>query len=279
MCARVLIGVPSLETPFVFMSRRLWSAPAVGRALRSVTYRYIERLARTPNRFRSVTVLGLHLNANVTDFVFSSIYFANHPYEEHLTRYFAEHLGPGSVFVDVGANCGYFSMLAAGLVGPSGRVFSFEPNPPVFRELADHLERNGLQDRVHTFELALSDRADSRTLFVTPQHSGLSTMVSESIVAAGHFGGATSVAVNTIRFDDWREKQSVGRVDLMKIDVEGFEAQVLAGMIESLRALRIRRVVCETNWDSPAHRLLVEIGFRPAALENVGSVWNIAYEL
>jgi FkbM family methyltransferase len=275
----LLIDLPWLETPFVFMSRRCWSAPAAGRFFRSVTYRYIERLARTPNRFRSVTVLGLHLNANVTNFVFSGIYFGNVPYEEHLTRYFAEHLGPGSVFVDVGANCGYFSMLAAGLTGESGRIFAFEPNPPVFRELADHLERNGLQDRVHTFELALSDRADSRTLFVTPQHSGLSTMVSESIVAAGHFGGATAVAVQTIRFDEWREKQSVGRVDLMKIDVEGFEAQVLAGMVESLRALRIRRVVCETNWDSPAHQLLVEIGFRPTALENVGSVWNIAYEL
>src|SRR6185436_12486312 len=170
---------------------------AVGRVLRSVSYRYIERLGRTPNRFRSVTVLGLHLNANVTDFVFSGIYFADLPYEEHLTRYFAEHLGPGSVFVDVGANCGYFSMLAAGLVGPSGRVFSFEPNPPVFRELADHLDRNGLRDRVHTFELALGARPDSRTLFVTQQHSGLSTMVSESIVAAGHFGEATAVAVQT----------------------------------------------------------------------------------
>lgn len=247
--------------------------------MRSVTYRYVARLAKTQNRFRSVTVLNLHLNANVTDFVFSGIYFGDVPYETHLTRYFAEHLRPGSVFVDVGANCGYFSMIAAGLAGASGRIFSFEPNPPVFQELTDHLQRNGLQGRVHTFQVALSDRADSQTLFVTPQHSGLSTMVSDSIVAAGHFGGATAVAVNTIRFDEWWNTQAIDRVDLMKIDVEGFEAQVLAGMVESLRARRIARVVCETNWDSPAHCLLVECGFRPRILENVGSVWNIAYEL
>lgn len=278
-CARLLLVAPPLEAPFAFFSRRLWSLPAVGRFIRSVTYRYVDRLAQTSNRFRSVTVQGFRLTANVTDFVFSGIYFGGVAYESRLTRYFVEHLRPGGVFVDVGANCGYFSMLAAGLTGASGRIFSFEPNPPVFRELADHVERNGLHGRVRAFELALSDRADSRTLFVTPRHSGLSTLVTDSIVAAGHFGVASTVVVNTITFDEWREQQSIDHVDLMKIDVEGFEAEVLAGMVDSLRARRIARLVCETNWDSPAHRRLVLLGFRPTLLENVGSVSNIAYEL
>ena len=125
-----MLAAPMLETPFVFVSRRLWSAPAVGRFCRSSAYRYVDGLSRRPDRFRSVTVQGFRLTANVTDFVFSGIYFGAVPYEPLLTGYFVEHLRPGAVFVDVGANCGYFSMLAAGLVGPSGRVFSFEPNPP-----------------------------------------------------------------------------------------------------------------------------------------------------
>ena len=275
-----MLAAPMLETPFVFVSRRLWSAPAVGRFCRSSAYRYVDGLSRRPNRFRSVNVQGFRLTANVTDFVFSGIYFGAVPYEPRLTGYFVEHLRPGAVFVDVGANCGYFSMLAAGLIGPSGRVFSFEPNPPVCRELAEHLERNALQDRVRVFELALSDRrTDNASLFVTSQHSGLSTLVTDSSVAGEAFGRAMTVPVKTIPFDEWREGESVDRVDLMKIDVEGFEAQVLGGMVQSLRDRRVARLVCETNWDSPAHRMLVDIGFQPAILENVGSTSNIAYEL
>ena len=280
VCARLVLSAPVLEGPFVFATRRLWSVPAIGRFCRSWAYRYVDGLSRTPNRFRSVTVQGLRLTANVTDFVFSGIYFGAVPYEPRLTQYFVDHLRPGGVFVDVGANCGYFSMLAAGLIGTSGRVFSFEPNPPVFRELAEHLSRNALIDRVRAFELALSDRrTDNASLFVTSQHSGLSTLVSDSIVAAGHFGGSTAVPIKTVLFDDWRDAQSVDRIDLMKIDVEGFEAQVLGGMRQCLRQRRVARIVCETAWDSPAHRLLVECGFKPMTLENVGSVDNIAYEL
>src|SRR5262245_23456010 len=280
LCARLILAAPILERPFVFVTRRLWFVPALGRFCRSSTYRYVDGLSRTDNRFRPVTVAGFPLSVNATDFVFSRIYFAAEPYEPRLTRYVVEHLRPGGVFVDVGANCGYFSMLAAGLTGASGRVSPFEPNPPVFRELAEHLSRNGLRERVRVFELALSDRrTDNASLFVTAQHSGLSTLVSDSVVAAGHFGQPTAVQIKTVMFDAWREEQSVDRVDLMKIDVEGFEAQVLAGMVQSLRARRIARLVCETKWDGPAHRLLVECGFKPVTLENVGSADNIAYEL
>jgi len=271
-----MFGAPWLEAPFVFVTRRLWSVAVVGRLCRSITYRYIARLSRSPNRFRSVVVQGIQLTANVTDFVFSGIYFGNLPYEAHLTHYLFEHLRPGAVFVDVGANSGYFSMLAA---GTSARVFAFEPNPPVFRELSDHLDRNIPDGRVRAFELALSDRADRASLFVTAEHSGLSTLVSDSIVAAGYFGQPSAVSVKTMTFDEWRERESVDRVDLMKIDVEGFEARVLAGMARSLRERRIARVVCETAWDGAAHRMLVDSGFKPTFLENVGSVDNIAYEL
>lgn len=61
------------------------------------------------------------------------------------------------------------------------------------------------------------------------------------------------------------KQHSVDRVDLMKIDVEGFEAHVLAGMAAALSERRISRVVCETAWDSAAHRMLVERGFRPTS--------------
>jgi FkbM family methyltransferase len=227
-----------------------------------------------------VTVEGIPMTADVTHFVFSGNYFGAVPYEAHLTRYFADHLRAGSVFVDVGANCGYFSLLAAGLTGASGRIFAFEPNPPVFDELSRHVQLNSVGDRVRMFKLALSDaRVEGVPLFVSPLQSGLSTFITQRATSEQCFGRPGTVSVETVTFDEWREHESADHVDLMKIDVEGFEAQVLAGMIRSLRARRIRRIVCETTWDSPAHRLLVDAGFKPRFLENVGSVDNIAYEL
>jgi FkbM family methyltransferase len=264
----------------VRLSRAMWSAPVVGRFLRSVAYRYASQLSKSDNPFRSVTVHGVQMTAHVGSLAFTGIYFGSVPYEAELTRYLVEHLAPGDVFVDAGANGGYFTLLASGVTGPSGRAFAFEPNPPVFRELADHIARNALGDRVRTFELGLSDRrSEDASLFVHRDHSGFSTLLSEADIPAQYVDLYTPVRVRTITFDRWRELESVDRVDVMKIDVEGFEAQVLAGMVESLRARRIGRLVCETSWDSPAHRLLVQHGFRPTILESVGSLSNIAYEL
>lgn len=103
--------------------------------------------------------------------------------------------------------------------------------------------------------------------------------LSGATLAAEHFGPPSPVMVKTVTFDQWREIESVDRVDLMKIDVEGFEAQLLAGMVQSLGARRVARLVCETSWDGAAHLLLVEIGFRPTLLERVGSVANLVYDL
>ena len=278
-CAGVIVGLPWLEPPFVRFSRLIWSAPIIGRFFRSVAYRYAGKLTSTDDQFRSVSVQGFPLTANVTNFSFTGIYFGGVPYEEALTRYLVEHLRPDSVFVDVGANAGYFSLLASALTGPSGRGFAFEPNPPVYRLLAEHVARNALGDRVRTFEVALGERrSEAVSLFVSPAHSGLSTILTSPDIPS-EFSRYRPVQVSTITFDEWRKQDSVDRVDLMKIDVEGFEAHVLKGMAGSLRERRIVRVVCETAWDSPAHRMLVEFGFRPTFLESVGAIANIAYNL
>jgi hypothetical protein len=70
----------------------------------------------------------------------------------------------------------------------------------------------------------------------------------------------------------------IDRVDLLKIDAEGAEAHVVRGMSAALQAKRIDAIVCETQWDSEAHRLLCESGFVPRALETNGPLTNIAYE-
>ena len=89
--------------------------------------------------------------------------------------------------------------------------------------------------------------------------------------------GAPTIDVATRTFDDFLAASSIERVTLMKIDVEGAEMEVLAGMRASLASGRVRHVILETAVDRPAHRLLLDLGFRATHLESVGPVDNIAY--
>jgi hypothetical protein len=121
-----------------------------------------------------------------------------------------------------------------------------------------------------------SDRSAERVLLYIPEHDGFATLALHETHAASYVAGASAIDVTTRTFDDWLAASSI-KVALMKIDVEGAEMSVLAGMRTALAAGRVRRVILETGTDSAAHRLLVNQGFRPSHIESVGPVDNIAY--
>jgi hypothetical protein len=124
---------------------------------------------------------------------------------------------------------------------------------------------------------ALSDRSAERVLLYIPEHDGFATLALDETHAASYVAGASAIDVTTRTFDDWLAASSIETVALMKIDVEGAEMSVLAGMRTALAAGRVRRVILETGTDSAAHRLLVNQGFRPSHIESAGPVDNIAY--
>ncbi len=232
-------------------------------------------------RFRRVMVGDTPLILDVTEFTTSGLYFGNSPYEPKTTSYIGQRLRPGHIFVDVGANHGYFTILAAALVGERGRVFAFEPNPPVFRQLEQHVRLNGFEHRVVLVQQALSDTSrDGARLFVSQcsGNSGLSSLVpAASTIAMGGLSPDHTIPVQTMTFDRWLEGSGVEHVDLVKIDTEGAEAEVIRGMKDALRNGRIGVVVCETQWGSDAHRLLCGFDLVPQAIENIGHLTNIAY--
>jgi len=104
-----------------------------------------------------------------------------------------------------------------------------------------------------------------------------SLMPAASTLAIGGLSPDRTILVRTGTFDRWLAASGVRRVDLVKIDTEGAEAHVVRGMSEALRDGRVGAVVCETRWDSDAHRLLCGFGLVPQALETVGPLANIAY--
>ena len=141
-------------------------------------------------------------------------------YEPHLTRFFERHVRPGMTVVDVGANVGYYTMLAAGLVGETGRVLAFEPNSENCRLILLSLHRNGLGN-VALHPLGLSDKAGS-AYFSTHLGSNGGFLPS----AEATLMDPNCVVVPTMKLDDLTVST---RVDLMKLDTEGAEGLILAG--------------------------------------------------
>jgi FkbM family methyltransferase len=279
-CAE-FVARTALERRFVQIGRSAWSRPFIGRFYRSTAVRLADRFRKRGSQFRRVVVEGVPLVFDVSEFTASGLYFAGIPWEPQTTACLAHRLREGAVFVDVGANHGYFTVLAAALVGSTGQVVAFEPNPAVLDQLRTHVRLNNFDARVTTVPAALADAPqDAGTLFVStePGNSGLSSLVaSPAYVRNGWLAHDRTVSVPVDTFDRWFESSALPRVDLVKIDVEGAEDRVLAGMAGSLAAGKVGAVICETPWEGPAHSTLCAAGFVPTRLEDFGDVCNILY--
>jgi FkbM family methyltransferase len=149
-------------------------------------------------------------------------------HEAGVERVLRKSLRPGSVFVDVGANIGLYTRLASRIVGPSGRVYAMEPQPAALRLL-----QANARDLPNTtiLPLAIGEQSGEMEFFI--KEKGDTSSFDPD-------GAASSVRVPVSTLD--RELSTAARVDLVKIDVEGFEMEVLRGAVETLR--RHRPLVC-----------------------------------
>ncbi len=145
-------------------------------------------------------------------------------YEPGLSALLRKHLREGDVFVDVGANIGYFTLLAAACVGPKGQVHSFEPNPHTF----DVLKRNVALNRfsqVTLNNLALSNQAGTIRLWIGNEYvdSGLASMrqTSQSLIK--------TVVCQSITLDQYVANKGIGKIRAVKLDIEGAELLALQG--------------------------------------------------
>ncbi len=146
-------------------------------------------------------------------------------------RFFFER---SACFVDVGANYGFYSVLAA-LCNPALRVVSFEPLPAIFEGLKKNVILNQLQARIHCENLALSSQTGTATLYLPPTTGNdLESTGTLSLDSWQVRQKSEPVQVQTIRLDDYDLRHSM-RVDVIKIDVEDFEADVLVGMERVVR--------------------------------------------
>lgn len=204
-------------------------------------------------------------------------YGMNLVHEEETTALFKKLVKPGDVVLDLGANIGYFTMLAARLVGPTGKVFSFEPEPANFRYLSKNIEINGFGNALAS-QVAVADKPGKTRLFVCSYDSGHHTINQAEGIEAyrrGRKSVVTSIDIDTVSIDEFLRGKT-DRVDIIKMDVEGAEALALAGMKETLARNRDVKVFLEyfpllmrkmhTSPEAYAESLLTDFGFSMYAI-------------
>jgi FkbM family methyltransferase len=201
------------------------------------------------------------------------------------TAYLLEHLRPVDVFADIGANVGYMSLQAARRVGPGGAVWAFEPNPRLAGLIRESVRRNQFEGWVHPVEVALAEADDpGRPFYLSaePTNSGLSSLTPDaSHQVAGRMDMITPFTVPVTSLDSFVAERRIERLDAVKIDVEGAEHLVVAGMRASLARLRPRFVICETALDSTAAVVMGQAGYQGRMLEPMaadGGWGNVLFE-
>ncbi|MCC5637246.1 FkbM family methyltransferase [Nostoc sp. CHAB 5844] len=154
--------------------------------------------------------------------------------------------------VDVGANIGYMTGLMAARIGKSGKVYSFEPNPEVYNELINNINRWNLDlgwNHIKTEQLALSDHAGNGFLYVSENREA-GRLAEESIINETNLSITTkqthSVALQRL------DKVIDDDIGVMKLDVEGHELAVLEGATKLIIHGRIRDIVFEEHKGYPS---------------------------
>ena len=180
------------------------------------------RLAKTPFEGIVKVTGGIAMDLVTSDFLQREIFISG-DFEPDVRRAIQRILKPGGVFLDVGANVGFFALQAAKAVGPNGKVHAFEPAPKARDALERNLQLNGVKN-VTAFAVALSDSAGRAGLFLDAKNNSGASALHRSP------NSGAEVEVELDSYDRFASQNGLPVPTLVKIDVEGAEVKVLHGM-------------------------------------------------
>lgn len=237
---------------------------------------WVRTAFRGPLTVDSTSADGVEFRCRIPDLIPMYIYLFG-TWEPDLSAFLRRRLHPGDTFVDVGANIGCMTALAGKLVGPRGTVVAIEPLPAVISELEEIVARNDLTN-VRLVAAAASDRDHELPLYVGPSYNiGLtSTVARRGLHEQGRARAAPLGSLLT--------SQELATARVIKIDVEGAEDRVLAGILASVDALAADvELVVELSprcWSDPQLRPIdvlrpfLERGFHVYLLPNDYAPWR-----
>ena len=220
-----------------------------------------------------VDVKDYKMYVSLSDTAVGLTIYKTKSYEPHVSKAITERLKSGMVFVDIGANIGYFSLLAANLIGPDGKVFAFEPYQYNVKLLFLNSRINGFEN----IEIIPCAVADKKSLFA------YDNMASNGVISelnADLNALLSTTLVNSIMLDE--ALQNINKMDIIKIDVEGAEYLALGGGRKLLKKHRpiifsefappSLQVVSKVSAETYLQQLLVDDNYNISVLDTRGDV-------
>ncbi|MFF2065840.1 FkbM family methyltransferase [Streptomyces sp. NPDC058200] len=183
-----------------------------------------------PQRTVARTLFRDRFEVDTVDLIQRFIYMFG-VWEPHLSHWIRARLQPGDVFVDVGANIGYFSVLASRLVGSTGRVVSIEASPDFHQRLLDDALLNKCEN-IRALNIAVSDKRETlRFVLASSQNRGANSIVPYDGPVESSFESDARPLSEILRAEE------VARARIVKIDVEGAEGSVVRGLLPALDSM------------------------------------------
>lgn len=200
-------------------------------------------------------------------------------HESHVTAVFRNRIGTGMSVLDVGANLGYFTMLATSLVGPSGHVMAIEPNPGNIKLLEASRRANAFANV--TVVQAAAGRELGLLMLNTSHSNGTTSALSNELRAL-----IDSVTVPSMKIDELMPQDR--KLDFIKIDIEGAEFNALLGAAKTIQRWH-PIIVSEfapdmmpmiAGVDGPAYlQLLIDFGYKIAVIEQDGTLTDCKQDI
>ena len=209
----------------------------------------------------------LYMQDNVSErkFLFLPQFFDR--YERDLMK---RSLHEGSVFIDIGANAGIYTMTAAALVGETGRVLAIEPNPAVLDRLKFNMALNGFERRILVEQACVSDAEGTVDLMLDDSNLGGSSLVTDR---QGH-----KISVPAYPLLSILKKYQLTHIDALKIDIEGAEDMALVPFLEAApKELYPRFMILENSekhWKKDLQGTLKAAGYFLIETTRMNLVWE-----
>jgi FkbM family methyltransferase len=183
-------------------------------------------------------------------------------YEPQMEAVLRRYLRPGGVFIDLGANEGYFSVFASGLVGPHGAVIAVEPQTRLQSVIKTNLEANTCSN-VRVFKCVISDKTEKMRLQLAPD----TNTGSSSLFRSTRYVLPTE-EVQSFTLEEFLVRAGVISCDLMKVDIEGAEYDVFMSAGDVLRKGILKHVALELHHSILAKRGLSGDAFHTHMIES-----------
>lgn len=197
--------------------------------------RFIARLLN-PRQDRLMTINEHKMYVHTFDRMMAVVFWRISNSEQFEHDFMKNFVRPGMTVVDIGANIGYHTLQLARAVGPTGRVYAFEPDPENYRLLVKNIEVNGYQN-VTAIQKAVADKAGTLSLYLCEENQGDHRIYHSR-------DGRKTVNVQALSLDEFF-KGRYDEIDFIKIDTQGADCLVFEGMSALAEANDRLTIICE----------------------------------